>query len=677
LNLTLQIFKQIPPLWIWDNIEPVNGFPRGTQSSWSDKEQRELKMFLQIVTGQSKAKFLLTSRRDEQAWLGDLPRRVALPPMPVQERVQLARALADKLGKRITDVKDWMPLLRFTQGNPLTVTVIVGQALRDGISTPTQIEEYLGKLHSGEQAFTDETSEKRERSLAASLNYGFEQAFTEDERKVLALLYLFQGFVDVDALWIMGDEKAEWCLPEVRSLTRETGIALLDKASEIGLLTSHGGGYYTIHPALPWFFRSLFEQYYPKEVPALDENATEDRSLNPDYWHATRAYVEAMGELGNYYFNQYEEGSRGVIAPLRAEESNLLHARSLARRHGWYWRITSTMQGLRQLYDHTGRYAEWKRLVEEIVPDFVGADDRPLPGREEQWSLITEYLVSLARESRDWAEAERLQRRQVDEQRRRAAPLLRRPADELTAAENNALRSLAVSLQVLGHLQSQSGKIECVSTYEEGYELSLRIGDQSVAVTAFNLGHAYKDLPALRNLDEAERWYRRSLELRPEGDYSGRARSLGQLGFVSYERFKDALKEGKTNEGLLKHLNIALDLYQQALALLPPDAVNDLAVTHNQLGNIYAQAGNVERAIYHWNQDIHYDELAGNQFGAGQTRFNIALLLAEDGRLSDALLYARAALRNFESYEGRAKDREDRTKELIAEIERGMEAGKK
>ena len=40
--------------------------------------------------------------------------------------------------------------------------------------------------------------------------------------------------------------------------------------------------------------------------------------------------------------------------------------------------------------------------------------------------------------------------------------------------------------------------------------------------------------------------------------------------------------------------------------------------------------------------------------------------------LMNALLYARAALRNFESYGGRAKDMEDRTKGLIAEIEEAM-----
>ena len=198
LNLTLQIFQQIPPLWIWDNVEPVNGFPAGADSAWSLSEQRELRTFLQIVTAQSKTKFLLTSRRDEREWLGDIPKRVTLPPMPMQERVRLTRALADKQGKRIADVKDWLPLLRFTQGNPLTITVMVGQALRDGLETSTQVNAYLEKLHNGETAFDDEASEGRSKSLGASLSYGFEQAFSADERKVLALLHFFQGFVDVE-----------------------------------------------------------------------------------------------------------------------------------------------------------------------------------------------------------------------------------------------------------------------------------------------------------------------------------------------------------------------------------------------------------------------------------------------------------------------------------------------
>jgi len=40
------------------------------------------------------------------------------------------------------------------------------------------------------------------------------------------------------------------------------------------------------------------------------------------------------------------------------------------------------------------------------------------------------------------------------------------------------------------------------------------------------------------------------------------------------------------------------------------------------------------------------------------------------------LLYAKSALHNFESYGGRAKDKEDRTKGLIAEIEDAIEKAK-
>ena len=47
---------------------------------------------------------LLTSRRDEFDWLGDLPLRIKIPVMPMQERVQLARAIAEKHGRRLAEI---------------------------------------------------------------------------------------------------------------------------------------------------------------------------------------------------------------------------------------------------------------------------------------------------------------------------------------------------------------------------------------------------------------------------------------------------------------------------------------------------------------------------------------------------------------------------------------------
>src|ERR1022692_4172180 len=287
-SAALQLLRQRSVLWIWDNVEPVSGFPRGSESSWSAQEQHELADFLRAAR-ETKAKFLLTSRRDEHDWLDDLPARVAVPPMPFQERLELARALAAKHGRRLTDVEDWRPLLEFTDGNPLAITVLVGQALRDGLRTREQVEAFVARLRTGEAVFQDEVTQGRTRSLAASLNYGFEHAFSEVERKQLALLHLFQGFVQAEALRRVAD------------ISGDPSVRLADRAAEVGLLTAHGAGCYSIHPALPWFFRDLFERH--------DMEARE---------RALRAYVEAMRSLGNYYTREHEFGNRGAIDALKA-----------------------------------------------------------------------------------------------------------------------------------------------------------------------------------------------------------------------------------------------------------------------------------------------------------------------------------------------------------------------
>jgi len=91
-----------------------------------------------------------------------------------------------------------------------------------------------------------------------------------------------------------------------------------------------------------------------------------------------------------------------------------LHAWRLARREEVWDTVVSAMQGLYQLYDHTGRRFEWAALVAAVLPDFVDADDGPLPGRDDQWALVTGYRVGLAELVRDWCEAERLQMRLVE-----------------------------------------------------------------------------------------------------------------------------------------------------------------------------------------------------------------------------------------------------------------------
>ena len=98
-DLIMQVLAQVPVLWVWDNVEPVTGFPPGTPSAWTQAEQDDLAGFLRDLATRTRCKVLVTSRRDEQAWLGGLPARLVLPPMPMRERLQLAAALAARHGQ--------------------------------------------------------------------------------------------------------------------------------------------------------------------------------------------------------------------------------------------------------------------------------------------------------------------------------------------------------------------------------------------------------------------------------------------------------------------------------------------------------------------------------------------------------------------------------------------------
>jgi tetratricopeptide (TPR) repeat protein len=138
---------------------------------------------------------------------------------------------------------------------------------------------------------------------------------------------------------------------------------------------------------------------------------------------------------------------------------------------------------------------------------------------------------------------------------------------------------------------------------------------------------------------------------------------------VAYERFKEARAQKHPEEEMRQHLNAALGYYQQALALFPPTAVNELAVTHNSLGEIWRAASDIERTVPHYNKSIRYAEAAQNFYKAAGTRYNVALLFAQQGRFEDALLYAHAARRDYARYGAGAAQDVEKMEGLIAEIE--------
>jgi len=356
---------------------------------------------------------------------------------------------------------------------------------------------------------------------------------------------------------------------------------------------------------------------------------------------------------------------------LRAEEANLLHALALARAAQHWDDAIGCLQGLRALYQRTGRDGEWARLVEQVTPEFIDpATGGPLPGREDQWSIITQYRVQLATDARDWPAATRLQHTRLTWNRNQAATALATPGDQLTPLQRNQIRTLAITLDQLADILSFQDDPGCLPFYEEALSLYQRISARTdEAGLALTLGNAYLTIPGVRDLDRAEHWYQHSLTHRDDRHTLGRAKTLWGLGTLAYVRFGEARDAGEPQPVLLAHLNTALDRLQQALALLPADDAEDLAGVHNQLGVIYSEVGDTRQALRHYQQSIAHEEARGNTYGAGQTRHNIAILLKEAGRSGDALLYARAALHDYEQVgPGAAQDATD-ARDLITRLE--------
>ena len=693
--VALNVLRQVPVLWVWDNVEQVAGFPEGRASSWSTEEQRELVDFLRDAQV-TKARFMLTSRRDEHGWLGNLPARITLSPMPMQERVQLTRALTHKRGRRLSDVEDWQPLLRYTQGNPLTITAVVGEALRAGLQTRQQIEVFVANLRRGEAAFSDEDEQGRASSLGASLDYGFEHAFTAEERKRLALLCFYQGFVAADVFSMMGRPESWGRLDSMCGFTYELSVELLNRAAEVGLLTpiaqgasnaalpsepwhflpsnsAEPGRYYAVHPAIPGHLKRSFNRYYPEAT--LTKKNFDTRS------QATAAFVEVIAKVAGEGYRHFRNSNPNAVQWMAVYETNLLHAREVALAHGWWDALVTVMQGIGALYQPTGRWVEWSTLVNEVVPHFTEpTTDGPLPEHETVWHIVTEFRVRLAYNVRQWDEVQRLLQLVIDTNLRQLsvesvesfiAQTKTTSSETLDHSQSETIVSMTGSLHELGLLQRELGHPECIQSLKQSMTISNWIGDSyHEKHSTFAVGVAYFSVDEVRDLRRAERWFNRYSDLLEVHETWERSILFNEFGNLARERAYQALREGGSQEDARTHLQEAVEAYHQALELTPSHANGSLVFKHNSLSTAYRELRNIDASLKHSREAIKFAELAGDLFEAGHARFNAAITSLKNERYDDARLYAQAALNNFGTFGQGAAAETSNTHALLTDIER-------
>jgi tetratricopeptide (TPR) repeat protein len=655
-SLVLEVLAQQSVLWIWDNVEPIAGFPAGMESAWSQEEQTELADFVRDASGRG-VKFLLTSRRDESPWLGMLAARVTVPPMPLWERVQLTRALIKKSNRQAVEIQNWRPLLDFTQGNPLALTVLVTQTTRNGLRTASEIARFVSELQTGAAQLRDDPREGRSRSLTASLNYGLEHAFTEDARKAVSLLYFFQGVVNINAFRLLGT--GIHALPEVAVLSNAQLETMFQTARELGILEAIGPNAYRIHPAVPWFFRAAFEKYF-----AGRENACK------------QIFCLAVGVVGLNLSKRFGESSADAAAGLILEEPNLRYALKLAVQREAWTEAMFVLHGLEDLYvTIQGNVSRWREIVEQIRPFVTDAQTgRAIPGREIGWRAVTEYRMRIARDTGDAAEAEVLARSLVKYWRENAAPFL---ADKGRLVEGyEEIHNLAVVLESQGNYLGRQGRTDGLPLLEEALQLSLKVGDQrQAAICAQSLGWVYRQVKPVRDLDKALEWFVRGLELVSDDDVALKGKMLVMSGSVFLTKFKDAYGHEQMEE-LAENARLGMGSCLKALELLPPYSCEDRAEAFLNLGNFCLLARQLPEAEQYFREGLPLARQAGAVGFETTLLANIASTLKEQGRFADAISYAKAAEQNAARMGPSGQQLAILALELLAAIAKNQKAAK-
>jgi tetratricopeptide (TPR) repeat protein len=627
-RVALDVLKRERCFLIWDNFEPVAGFPTGSKSDWTADEQKELRDLLAGLRG-GKTKVLLTSRRDEP-WLGPIYRRVPLCGLKKEEAHELAVKVLQRVGLNPATIRALPPyqsLLEYLNGNPLAIQVILPELRQkkpDGL---------LQALQTGTAKFDqDDPSQGRERSLSASLTYRLD-ALGPQIRQKLGVLALFQGFVDADVLAMISS--VDLIPKPIRGLKRKDWIRLLNPATEIGLLRRVDKGFYSVHPVLPWFLHDLLAETFGDQIALLE-----------------KAFADAYAAYGESLFKLFQTKTKIAMDLLVAEEDNLLHALGLARSHNYWQAISGILYGLTKLLTTQGRWVECERIITSINAEVSTATDEPIAGREHLWLVVHGLLTEMANRQGRLGQQKEITLRLKD--------YFEHVGDD---------RNFAAALQQLGTISHRQRQFDEAEQFcRRSLEIAERIGDKyGQAVVLHQLGITTQKR---QRFDEAEELYRRSLLIREHiGDEHGQASSLHQLGMAAQERgwFDKAEELYRRSLEIEKRIGDkharAMTLHQLGTIASERQRFDEAERLHrrsleireyirdergqasslHQLGTIAYFLERFDEAQGWYRRSLDIEERIGNEYGQASSLHQLGMVTEEQGHTAEAEHFYRRA----------------------------------
>ncbi|MDZ7970713.1 MAG: tetratricopeptide repeat protein [Nostoc sp. DedSLP03] len=598
-----QYLQTHPCLLIWDNFEPVNGFPTGNEPLLSGEERNKLKRFLKELRG-GKSWVLITSRREEP-WLDCGYSLINLRGLSQADAQELAAKILQTVGvERKNLPAEYLELLKLLGGHPLSLRVVL---LHLKTQTPVQLIEALRR---GLDTFQGVEEEGRDKSLTVSLDYSFAK-LSEKAQRHLPFLALFSERVDVDWLHIFStnpddsDGKAYQAVFG-ENLQKADWLQLLNEAAAAGIMEYLGGTIYKIHPALPWYLRQQLNKIASQEV----INELEKKLL---FFYAY---------LADKYHQKLISNAEYATFILRVEEPNLLQNLRLAEQQQEWAKAQSILQVL-QVYERIGRKPEFKSLQKRALKQIgIHLADAKAKGKDavDFWIYLRSYEANEALLSANLAGASKIHQEILDE-------LI--PLNDLS--ENNII---AVSYNQLGIVAQKQRQFDvAIDYYHKALKIYEDAGDFYFAAHEYhNLGNvAYEQ----RQFDVAIDYYHKALKIyKDAGDFYSAAREYHQLGMVAEEQ---------------RQFDVAIDYYHKALKIFE-DAGDfySAAYEYHQLGNVAQKQRQFDVAIDYYYKALKIYEDAGDLYSAAREYHNLGNVAYEQRQFDVAIDYYHKALKIYE-----------------------------
>jgi len=451
----IAFLKENPCLLVWDNFEPVAGYPPGEVPLANDEERDKLSRFLKALKG-GRSRVIITTRKPDEDWLGIGYTLLEMRGLNERDAGQLAKEILRTVGKKPEDFRqdpDYARLIRLLNGHPRSLEVVLPQLRR---RSPSEIIEAL-------QHRTDQLGEAIE---DASLSEAFEH-LSPKARKHLPFIGLFASYVDADTLgnFVGAGDEQEQAYSNVmgEALDAAGWEEVLDEAASSGMIRLVGARVYELHPTLPAFLRRQLAM-------AVGEDGVGRLDIE---------FMKFYAAWAAYHHEDATKADRIALAAVTVEETNLLRAVRLAEGNEEWKPAQAIVQTLCKLYEARARTEESRALCARLLGSVgreISADaDRD---RSNLWMFLLGEEANDAFDRNELANAENAYQRVVD---------------YLISLDDPSVEpKIAVCYHQLGLVAQERQKLDQAEVwYRKALEIKERLGlEQKAASDYHHLGRS-------------------------------------------------------------------------------------------------------------------------------------------------------------------------------------------